>query len=61
MSQIPTSLDHDLALRLCHEADLSDTDRAVCFLIALSVTYGEPVEAHTLTAFNAMLQAMAAS
>ncbi len=57
----PTRLDHDLALRLCHDADLSDTDRTVCFLVALSVVNNEPVVARTANAFTAILRATAAS
>jgi hypothetical protein len=57
----PTRFDHDLALRLCHDADLSDTDRAVCFLVALSVVNNEPVAPHTADAFATILRTTAAS
>jgi hypothetical protein len=61
MLHTPTRLDHDLAIRLCHDADLSDTERAVCFLVALSVVNNEPVDPLTADAFTAILRTTAAS
>jgi hypothetical protein len=61
MPHTPSRLDHDLALQLCERPDLTECERATCFLVALSVVYNEPVEPHTLTAFSAILRTTAAS
>ncbi len=61
MSYVPTPLDHDLALRLCETDALSDAERVICTLIALSALAGEPVESRTHEAFRTILRATAAS
>lgn len=61
MSYVPTPLDHDLALRLCETATLSDAERVTCTLIALAALVGEAVQADTHAAFRTILRATAAS
>jgi hypothetical protein len=60
-TSIPSRLDHDLALRLCNTASLTDTERATCFLVALAAVFQEPVQPKTLSAFAAILRTTATS
>jgi hypothetical protein len=58
---IPTRLDHDLALRLCDNAELDDHERVICTLIALAASADEPVLPETLATFRQILRRNAAS
>ena len=58
---IPSRLDHDLALRLCDNAELNDHERVICTLVALAASLDESVTPDTLATFRQILQRTAAS
>ena len=61
LSLVPTHLDHELALRLCADAKLSEHERVICTLVALAASGNEPLQAETMAEFRDLLSRTAAS